>query len=293
MRLTRRRFLTIACAASLAQPATAETQWRGRALGAEATISLTGSGADQAVLAARDTIRRLERQFSLHDPASALSRLNGMGHLRMSPEFSALMGKVDEMHKLTGGLFDPTVQPLWAAHAEGTDPDYARDLVGWQHVSIDGREIAFGRPGMAMTLNGIAQGFVTDRVRDVLSAHGYDDVLVNIGEYAIGDRDRRMGVAGLDGQIIAELKLRNEAVATSSPSALRFLDGASHILDPGGAPPSVWETVSVAASTATEADSISTALALMPDLVMADRLQATGRVRQIVLKHRSGLVYRM
>ena len=42
--------------------------------------------------------------------------------------------------------------------------------------------IALARPGMALTLNGIAQGFIADRVARLLQAEGLRGVLVDAGE---------------------------------------------------------------------------------------------------------------
>ena len=42
--------------------------------------------------------------------------------------------------------------------------------------------IRLRRPGMAITLSGIAQGFMTDRVADMLQAASVADVLVYLGE---------------------------------------------------------------------------------------------------------------
>ena len=45
--------------------------------------------------------------------------------------------------------------------------------------------------GQAVTLNGIAQGFAADRVREVLAAHGIRHALIDTGE--IGGLGRKAG----------------------------------------------------------------------------------------------------
>jgi len=286
--LTRRRFLTITSAACLASPAAARTQWSGRALGAGASIVLRGHNSDHALNAAKDTIRRMEKLFSLYDANSALSRLNRVGTLEMPPEFATLMGLVDKMHAATEGLFDPTIQPLWTALAKAGDIDAARRLIGWKDVRHDSGTISFEKSGMAMTLNGIAQGFATDRVKATLAAYGFDNVIVNIGEYAVGGEPATLGVADAKGAPIQVLELQNEAVATSSPRALRLSDNASHILHPRAhAPDPIWDTVSVVAPTATIADALSTALVVAPNMVLARALRQSGLARLIVLKERN------
>jgi len=249
MSLTRRRFLTITSAACLASPLDARASWSGHAFGAEARIELGAGAGAQALSAALDTIRRMEALFSLYDPNSALFRLNREGYLEMPPEFAALMDRVDQAHRSTGGLFDPTIQPIWRAYAMGkAAPDIG---AGWDAVKRVGQRLDL-QGGMALTLNGIAQGFATDKVKAVLMAHGLTDILVNVGEYAIGDVPKTIGIATASGQLMTHLSLQNSAVATSSPDALRFKNGRSHIIAPvTSQTPLVWSTISVKAKTAT------------------------------------------
>ena len=103
---------------------------------------------------------------------------------------------------LTEGTFDPTVQPLWTLYSghfsrpdagpAGPHPDAlnaALDRVSHRHLLVGRDRIAFARRGMALTLNGIAPGYVTDRIVDLLRAEGIDRTLVDMGESrAIGTR---------------------------------------------------------------------------------------------------------
>ena len=57
----------------------------------------------------------------------------------------------------------------------------ARKLVDWRAIEVGPRRIAFARAGMGVTLNGIAQGYVTDRITDILRAHGCDRTFANLG----------------------------------------------------------------------------------------------------------------
>jgi thiamine biosynthesis lipoprotein len=75
-----------------------------------------------------------------------------------------------------------TVQPLWTLYAghffsnaapppEGPAPEAierTRKLVNWQAINVRRRRIVLERPGMGVTLNRIAQGYITDRVTDIL-----------------------------------------------------------------------------------------------------------------------------
>jgi thiamine biosynthesis lipoprotein len=175
----------------------------------------------------------------------------------------------DAVHAATDGRFDPTVQPLWRALAEGRDTHAARAALGWGRVRHGPDVITLGA-GQALTFNGIAQGYATDRVQAILRAHGFDRTLVNIGEFAGDGGPWRLGVADPDFGIVLTRSLHSGAMATSSPRAMQ-IGAEGHILAPDGAAPH-WSTVSVEADTAALADASSTALC------MADRA-AIARIK--------------
>ena len=124
-----------------------------------------------------------------------LVRLNRTGELADPPmDMVRLLSEAARFSRLTDGAFDVTVQPLWRLYAEHFPAPApirrvrrrrrSRRCVPW---SITGRSdrrdrISFARRGMAVTLNGIAQGYITDRVADRLRAEGMTNVLVDMGE---------------------------------------------------------------------------------------------------------------
>jgi thiamine biosynthesis lipoprotein len=275
MTLTRRRFLAIAASAGVlpatAPRATAST-WTGIALGAEATITLDGPP-DRAGAALHDAtaaLRRIERRFSLYDTRSDLVRLNATGRLiRPHADWTAIMRVADMVHYATEGRFDPTVQPLWRALAEGRDTAAPRAAIGWARLK-HGPDMITLDPAQAVTLNGIAQGYATDAVQAVLRRHGFGRSLVNIGEFSGDGGPWRLGVADPAQGLVLERSLTDEAIATSSPGAIALGPGG-HILSAAGHA-AMWSTVSVTADTATLADAVSTALC------MADR-DAIARIK--------------
>jgi thiamine biosynthesis lipoprotein len=105
-------------------------------------------------------------------------RLNADGRLDAPPlDLVRLLELCGQLHRASGGAFDPTVQPLWAVlrrHFETRAPSLAegppaaalaeaRARLGFPHIDCSSGRIAFARPGMALTLNGIAQGYIADR----------------------------------------------------------------------------------------------------------------------------------
>ena len=281
MNLSRRRFISITAGCLLgAHHAIASenmgARWQGIALGAHADLRLVGLPAREAerlLLAARAEIERLERLFSLYRADSALVRLNATGILeRPGPDMLELCSLVSTIHQASSGRFDPSIQPLWMAYARaGGVPDQktlaaARAATGWSKVEVSADRIRL-RPGAALTFNGIAQGFITDRVVGLLMAQGLESGLVSVGEIAAvgaspGGGDWAIGLADLeDGPADTTIHLRDRAVATSSPRGTMFGPGlAGHILDPetGMAAPANWRRVSVIHRSAAIADGLST-----------------------------------
>ncbi len=277
------RFLAISATAMAAGPVHAADlyQWRGVALGAKASITLSHPNARAIAARAVAEIERLENIFSLYRPNSALAVLNRDGHLENPPfEFLECLSLCATAHRATAGAFDPTVQPLWALYAEkaeaGTRPTEAeiaarRTQVGWNGVSLDQARIAFARPGMALTLNGIAQGYIADKIAALLRREGLSDVLIDTGEIvALGGHPDggAWDVTLTEGQtrLPDKVTLRDAALATSAPrGTLIGPEGVGHILDPKtGAPARPrWSLVSVSAPLAAHADALSTAGCLM------------------------------
>ena len=262
MTLTRRRFISIAAASLVAAPAFAQ-RWQGRALGAEVEITIRGPKdiAVPALKAARDLLTRVEAQFNLFDDNSRISKLNRSGRLvRPDAMFTSLMQSSGAIHTATCGLFDPTVQPLWRALAEGGDIAKARALIGWERVQHD-RDLIKLDAHQALTFNGIAQGYATDRIAELLGAAGLADTLVNIGEFRATGGPWTLGLSDPVLGHLGTRTLRSGAIATSSPMAVPLM-GQGHILH-GSVRPR-WSTVSVEARDATTADGFSTALTLAP-----------------------------
>ncbi|MCC0029229.1 MAG: FAD:protein FMN transferase [Brucellaceae bacterium] len=285
--LNRRRAIQVIASAA-ASPALAAGQgadvlrWEGFALGATCSIAISvgqQAQSEAALDAALAEIGRMEALFSLYRADSALMRLNRAGRLDdPAPDMVRLLGLSDDVYRLTAGRFDPTIQPVWRLLAETRGyPDAAslaaaRALVGWQHVICGSRSVVFAKPGMALTLNGIAQGYATDRVADVLRANGCTGVLADIGEIAaIGERAPgqpwRIAVAERGDSAPEEhVELADMSIATSSPhGTVLDADGrVGHIVDPlgEGAPPQ-WRRVSVIHPSAAMADGLSTAFCLM------------------------------
>jgi FAD:protein FMN transferase len=308
--VTSRRRALVLLAAAAGLPLAGSTrgkgaplvEWRGRALGAEARLLLVHpepAAARRLIGRCMAEVARLERIFSLHDPDSELCRLNRDGRLApASHDLRVVVAEAQRLGALSGGAFDPTIQPLWRLYADhfarpdagGGPPAAAVEAalrrVDYRALDLDGTQVAFLRPGMAATLNGIAQGWITDRVADLLREAGLASVLVQLGETFAGDPPAgegpwRVGVPDPQApeRMIETIESVNLAIATSSGQATRF-DAAGrhhHLLDPRtGESARHHGSVTVVAARALLADGLSTALAVLPRAAAPGLLRASG-----------------
>jgi len=316
--LSRRRFITIAAAAVglpllLLKAGTSQARpvrWEGTALGAPASIQLYHTDEAQAraaIAAGLNELKRLEAIFSVYRADSAISALNHDGVLENAPaDFNALLTPPLSLARISDGVYDPTVQPLWQTyfrHFTGANPDPAGPapreleaalaLVDWRAVEVDTdrRRIAFARPGMGLTLNSGAQGYITDRVTDVLRAHGFDRMLVDMGEpRALSTKPDgsawRIGIANPadPDRTVATLDVVDQCVSTSG--------GYGTLFDPAGAFTHLMDTrtgrtapallgVSVVANTGTVADGLSTAMLMAPVTRRLAILRAAGGIKAL------------
>lgn len=303
-RVTRRRFIGItammaaggfmpSARGAVLQPVI----WRGRAMGADATITLYHSQreiADALLARCRHTISHLENQLSLHQPGSALCRLNRDGMLDNAPDaLLDILRLAADINQSTDGSFDVTVQPLWQLYSShfaqaGADPEgpsqaditAARSHVDARAIIIQGNRINFAKPGMAITLNGIAQGYITDQVAQLLHAAGMDNVLLDLGEFrALGPspsgRAWRVGIRDprAPWQLMDRVALHQGAIATSGGYGTQFDPSGRfhHLFDPAiGRSAQYYHSVSIYGPDAARADALSTGLSAQPlDKAMA------------------------
>ena len=293
--LSRRRFLVLSAAAIGTPVTAAPLQWNGFALGAQTSLTIHAPRpqAEQALHDIRQLLMRVENLFSLYDPASDLSRLNGAGKLdRPAAEFTELLHLAGTVHGATEGLFDPTIQPLWRALARGRDIATARALVGWSQINIAPEQITLGS-GQALSLNGIAQGFATDLASRMLKQAGLKKVLVNIGEFAAVGGPFTLGISDPVFGLVDSARLSNRAIATSSPGAMALSANQTHILHPLTDAQPQWSTVSVEADSAAIADAASTAFCLMSEPEIRASLRRLPGAARATLIDQSGDVQKV
>ena len=299
--MNRRSFLRIALPAALPVAAAScgcrevahkdaegsELTLEGTAFGTATSVTVAGTSRPslEKILEGADIeIARLESIFSLFEPDSPLRQLNRDGRLKdPPPEMVEALRICGHVHQLTGGAFDPSVQPLWDLYenhfalnpgdAEGpgkADLARARELIGWDRVDVGDDLIAFKTPGMALTLNGIAPGFAADLLARWLTDRNLDAALIDTGEFrAVGSRldgsPWKVGIRVGD-DVVDHVDLIDSALATSSGSGTEFdLEGRfHHLFNPKKDQFSqTIRTISVEAPEAALADALATAGGVM------------------------------
>jgi thiamine biosynthesis lipoprotein len=237
---------------------------------------------EEAIGRAFEEVRRQIGIFDRFDSGTALSALNQNGRLGGAPQ--ELLDVVDfssALSRNSAGRFDITIAPvvtlLERTHGK-PDPKELRetlDLVGASGLQRNGNDLRFAATGMAVTLDGVAKGFIADRAAEVLKSQGVENFLVDAGGdiRAQGSTDGlhspwRVAIEDPDkgGDYPSIISMRSGAVATSGGYEVFFdpKKKSHHLVSPtNGASPQYIRSVSVQAPTVMQADGLATALSLM------------------------------
>lgn len=250
---------------------------------------------------------RIEYVASLYIDNSHISYLNKHGLIYpASPHLINMIKSAHDVSEATNGAFDISVQPLWELanmmalkkfSQERADELWAeaRAKVDYRAIEVDGETVRFTKPGMKITLNGIAQGYVTEQVSALLQRRGVQNGLVNFGEYKafgtnMNGKPWRVGIQNpiniMDTTEV--INLRDQALATSAASAGQVSDQISHIFDARsgraiGSKPA-FASASVLHPSATSADAYATAFTLMDEADIRKIVKSQKKMRAILVR---------
>jgi thiamine biosynthesis lipoprotein len=259
-------------------------------MGTLADVRLSGpEDPGPALDAAFTALELVDRRMSLWKD-SELRRLNRRGQARCSPELLAVLEHALDVAADSGGAFDPTVEPLvraaghlGAAPRRLSSSASLRSRVSWRHVHLDRRQGHVRLAGRArLDLGGIAKGYAVDRALLALRAEGASEALVDLGGSSIAGfgAEVTLDVRNPDGSEWppwASFVVAEGAVGSSGAD-----ERPGHIFDPRtGLPADVVAGATVVASTAMEADALSTAVFVLgadEGLALLERRGAAGFV---------------
>ncbi|WP_437688331.1 FAD:protein FMN transferase [Sorangium sp. So ce176] len=302
--------------AAQAQAAPARVVVEARAMGTSLVLAAyTSDVMDEAAIRGRlekavAEIRRLEGLMTTWRPDSELSRVNaaaGKGAVEVSPESLAVIEKSLWISERSGGVFDITFEAmhgLWKFDEDiddnvppREDVERARALIDYRQIAIDSarRTVMLARPGMRLSLGGIAKGYAVDAAAQVLRAEGLTSFFVQAGGdlYIAGkkpDGSRwRAGVRDPRGKdandYFAMIEVEDHAFSTAGDYERGFIkDGRRyhHILDPRtGFPATESRSVTLWAKDALTADAIDDAVFILgaeKGLALVEEIEDCGAV---------------
>jgi thiamine biosynthesis lipoprotein len=233
----------------------------------------------------------VNKSINTYDPTAEISVFNksktgikfGLPYL-LSP-----LSKAYEVHRASGGAFDPTVMPLVNAWGFGPDkqalPDNAkidslRSFVGFEKIQFNNDSVWKTDPRAQLDFGGIGQGYGADVISNFLKSKGVQNMFVELGgegmtyghntesgkpwRIAILDPENPGGQGGLDA-FKAYVSLSDRAFTTSGNYYnYRIVNGQrfSHTIDPKTGYPVQHALLSatIFAADATTADAWDTAL---------------------------------
>jgi len=259
------------------------------AMGTFVSMTLLHPSRDQAEDAMGEAffeIDRLSRSMSRFDETTAVTLLNREGFLKdVPPEVGEVVKRALEYYRISNGAFDISVKPVVDLFKERfskgkkmppTEGELreALRLVNASNIEFEGSSLRFKHPGMGITLDGIAKGYIVDRASHVLAKHRIKNHLINAG----GDirtmghrRDKQpWTIAVQDPQKKKHypdiIHMTDGAIATSGNYEIYFDKEKMfhHIINPNtGLSPDESTSVSVLAETTMDADALSTSVFVM------------------------------
>lgn len=260
-----------------------------------------------AIKEAMGEFKRIDELMSSYKPDSAISRVNQAGAAKtlVGEEVFDLLHDAVVISAASNGTFDPTIWPvyrLWEFERGGKIPipetiSMILPLVGYKNLSFDKKtySVGFNVAGMGLDLGGIAKGWAVDRAMEKLVSRGIRSAIIDAGGdlRIIGARPGkdfwRIGVQHPrdPGALIFTIELKDTAIVTSGDYERFFMADSvryHHLLDPAtGQPARSCQSVTVLATTATEADACATAAFVLGPAKGIAFLRSRPGVRGVII----------
>ena len=138
----------------------------------------------------QNILSRIDASASPYNKASLISAINNNTGSRVDYYLKRLINASRDIHRESGGAFDPTVMPLvnaWGfGYKSGTMPTRAQldsilQFIGMDKVSLHGDSIVKSDPRVMLDFSSIAKGMACDEIGRMLVRNGAVNWLVEIG----------------------------------------------------------------------------------------------------------------
>lgn len=135
-------------------------------------------------------LNSVDMSASVYNKQSLISAINAGSSDALDPCLTQLLKASQEVHKASGGAFDPTVMPLvnaWGfGYKKGQLPtqvqiDSILQFVGLEKTRIEQGHIVKQDPRTQFDFSSIAKGFACDEIGRMLERNGVENYMVEIG----------------------------------------------------------------------------------------------------------------
>lgn len=231
-------------------------------------------------------VKRIENLISDWIPTTQISEINrnaGKKTVKVDREVFDLVERSIKISQITSGAFDisyASMDKIWKFDGSMKEMPTAEAIkksvakIGYENIILDPKEqtIFLKDEGMKLGLGGIGQGYIADKIKDLLISKGCISGIVNVsGDINTWGKqpDGKLWTVGIvnpmnKNKIFATFPLENSAVETSGSyekyvifNGIRY----SHIIDPRtGYPAMGVVSVSVFAKQTEIADALATGI---------------------------------
>ena len=254
------------------------------------TFHIVDPDGEELLIDAEQEVKRLEKLFSVTDEDSDIEQINdnaGDKAVTVSADTLALLKAGKQLGKATNNAFDMAIYPIVKAWGftenEYTIPtqetlDALLPLTKISDVTIDedASTVYLEKEGMAVDLGGIAKGYASDKLAELLKKKGVKSAWLSLGGNvcAIGTKPDgspwRIAVQNPadENDYVGVVEISDACAVTSGGYQRYFEENGKkyhHIIDPATGKPaeSGLTSVTIICKDGTKADALSTALYVM------------------------------
>lgn len=251
------------------------------------TLTAYGENAQEAVEAGIAEIQRLDDLLSTGKDTSEVAQINANGGGVLSEDTDYLVKRALDIYQSTNGAFDISIYPvmqLWGFttgnFAVPSESDLAAKLAlvdaGKIILSEENGQTSISFPeGMEIDLGGIAKGYTSGRVMDVMKSYGIKSAVINLGgnAHVLGNKTDgsqwKVGIQDPEDEngYLGGVSVTDKAIITSGGYERYFVDEDTgvkyhHIIDPktGYSANNGLISVTIVSADSTLADGLSTSL---------------------------------
>lgn len=251
------------------------------------TLTAYGENAQEAVEAGIAEIQRLDDLLSTGKDTSEVAQINANGGGVLSEDTDYLVKRALDIYQSTNGAFDISIYPvmqLWGFttgnFAVPSESDLAAKLApvdaGKIILSEENGQASISLPeGMEIDLGGIAKGYTSGRVMDVMKSYGIKSAVINLGgnAHVLGNKTDgsqwKVGIQDPEDEngYLGGVSVTDKAIITSGGYERYFVDEDTgvkyhHIIDPktGYSANNGLISVTIVSADSTLADGLSTSL---------------------------------